>query len=292
MSPEYALGRSFDHTLDLFALGASLYEAALGQAAFEGADAVRTVERLVLGDVLDPVRLRPDFPAELARILSRTMNSARSLRYESGSLLATELDRQAGLTATEARARLSARMHALFSQEIASDAGIFAEIRALRPAPAPDEATPLHHEVLARVPEPPPRPRFRKATLLAAAATIGVALWLFRPVAAPPAPHTAAAPLATPATRLEPAPRSGSSSTALAAQSADVARASPAPAGASGAPLLPPAPRSLGAARRRKATSGELVPPTPTTTPEPPRATGAQREPSGVIRANPFAGDP
>jgi serine/threonine-protein kinase len=179
MSPEYAIGRSFDHTLDLFALGASLYEAALGQAAFEGADSLRTVERLVLGDVIDPQQLRADFPSALARILSTAMNTAKAGRYANGSAMASDLDQQAGLTTTQARARLSERMHALFAEEIAAEAQSTGEMRRLRPALRQEEATPLHHEL-------PAQQRAARASwtrfgpLLGAVAAVALVLGLWR----------------------------------------------------------------------------------------------------------------
>lgn len=196
MSPEYAVGRSFDHTLDLFALGATLYEAALGQAAFEGADALRTVERLVLGDVIEPQRLRADFPSELARILRTAMNTDRSSRYADGSAMASELDRRSGLTTTHARARLSARMSALFADELAADAHATAEVRRLRPAPSQEEATPLQHELPAQALGRPRSTWAPLGVLFGAAVMVAVPLGLARMLRDSPA-SSAAAPSAT-----------------------------------------------------------------------------------------------
>ncbi len=150
MSPEYALGQSFDHTLDLFALGATLYEAALGQVAFQGTDNVQTVERLVLGDRVDPARLRPDFPPALSEILNRSMSPARRVRYEHGSEMANDLDRLAALTAGDARRGLAETMSALFAREIREDNQAALELRSLRLEPVSDETTRLFHEVSAQ----------------------------------------------------------------------------------------------------------------------------------------------
>jgi serine/threonine-protein kinase len=149
MSPEYALGRSFDNTLDLFALGASLYEVALGTVAFQGNDELETVERLVLGDRIAPTRIRPDFPAELAAILDRAMNPSRAVRYESGSQMSNELDAYAKLTSNAAREQLRSAMERLFDQEMKRDAAAIAELKALRVADR-EETTRMQHEVAAR----------------------------------------------------------------------------------------------------------------------------------------------
>jgi serine/threonine-protein kinase len=296
MSPEYALGRSFDHTLDLFALGASLYEAALGRAAFEGADPVRTVERLVLGDVIEPAQLRADFPEELRRILARAMNSARSVRYESGREMATDLDRQAGLTATQARARLSARMRALFEEEVQSEAALFAEVRALRPTAVREGDTPMQHELPLRPPDSAPKSRWLVAAgLLAASAAVALPLWFSR--ASETAQGSATAVSHAPSSALEapppaPTPVAASTPAPLEAQpqSATSAPSSERPGGAPSA-LAVPSPRPPNAKASAKAAKS----PAPASA-SPPRAPTSvretAREPSGVIRANPFSNDP
>ena len=146
MSPEYALGRSFDHTLDLFALGATLYEAALGTIAFDGADEVQTVERLMLGNFSDPRSIRGDFPPALAEILARAMSPERSQRFESGNELAAALDELVPLSSADTRTKLARTMEQLFEQERSLETRNRAELRALE-APTTEEPTPLHHEV-------------------------------------------------------------------------------------------------------------------------------------------------
>ncbi|HWA71804.1 MAG TPA: serine/threonine-protein kinase [Polyangiaceae bacterium] len=297
MSPEYALGRIFDHTLDLFALGASLYEVALGQAAFAGADSLRTVERLVLGDVIDPVTLRPDFPPELARILTRAMSTARTLRYESGSELARDLDGEAKLTLTEARARLAQRMHALFGPEIANESAVVTEVRRLRPATLNEDTPPVHHELSARTAEPAARSRWLWPVLgLGGGAAIAASLLLSRTPApsraGEPAPAPAAAAAAastvteTAGSRTE--PNAPPKEIAAAAPSASVSsQLAPAPAA--------PAARSGNAGRRGKLAEGGPAPALATsgTSAKRPPATGSPPgESTGVIRANPFATGP
>lgn len=145
MSPEYALGQEFDHTLDLFALGATLYETALGLAAFEGGDNSRTLERLVTGDIVPPTSLRHDFPEELAAVIRRAIDPEPSRRYESGAQMALELDRLARLEPRAANTRLAALMRELFRDELVIENGWVQELRAIQAPPKRQDLTPTQH---------------------------------------------------------------------------------------------------------------------------------------------------
>lgn len=307
MSPEYALGRTFDHTLDLFALGASLYEAALGQAAFAGADALRTVERLVLGDVVDPLTLRPDFPPEFARILTRVMSSSPASRYESGSELAHDLDRVAGLTLTEARARLAHRMHTLFGQEMVTESAVVTEVRKLRPRSSSEPPPPPPHE-LERRPDPRPLPRW----LLPAIGTgggIALAVALFSWMPAAPNASSLKTAEAPPVASVSPSaqPSGAPPTTSELASGALSASANPTPPlatnelasgapSASANPTLPPTPpaatrRSTSRHEEHADTSGHPEAESTANALRSPADDRPAREPTGVIRDNPFGVD-
>jgi serine/threonine protein kinase len=176
MSPEYALGGGFDHTLDLFALGASLYEAALGTIAFDAADDVQTVERLMLGNFSNPRSIRPDFPPALADILTRAMSPERSRRFESGQALAEALEALVPKSAMETRTQLARTMEELFAQERSKETQNRAELRTLE-VPSHEDATPMHHELRL----PVKRRHFPRALapLLLGAGISGVGLWLY-----------------------------------------------------------------------------------------------------------------
>jgi serine/threonine-protein kinase len=147
MAPEYALGQDFDQTLDFFALGATLYEVALGLAAFEAGDETRTLERLLAGEIVAPSSIRPDFPPELTAIIRRTLDMDASRRYATGKELAADLDAFARLSAREASERLGALLRELFADEIAAESGWVSELRALKPPPTLEEITPTEHHV-------------------------------------------------------------------------------------------------------------------------------------------------
>lgn len=91
MAPEQALGREFDRRADLFALGATLYEAAVGARLFAG-DESETLHKLLLEDVPDPRSKVPDFPDSLALTLRRCLATDPNQRHPDGAHLASELE--------------------------------------------------------------------------------------------------------------------------------------------------------------------------------------------------------
>ena len=130
MAPEYALGHEFDGAIDIFALGATLYEAALGEPAF-GGDEQTSVHRSLLGDVKDPRELRADFPPALWRVIQGTLEADPNARLGPAATVARELDAIAGLSFAQGRALLAITMERLFGPEKAGDLADAAELRGL-----------------------------------------------------------------------------------------------------------------------------------------------------------------
>ena len=155
MAPEYAMGLEFDSSLDIFALGATLYEAALGIPAF-GGDEHAALRKIVSGELLDPRQVRPDFPASLWKILQHALSPRPEQRLRPAAQLARALDGVAGLTQAQGRALLSSAMRRLFPDEMGAESSDIAELRRLsRPA---EEATAQGH-VVSRVAGQRPRSR-------------------------------------------------------------------------------------------------------------------------------------
>lgn len=191
MAPEYAMGLEFDSAVDVFALGATLYEAATGIPAFDGEEQV-ALRKIVAGDVVDPRDVRPDFPVPLWKLLQRAMAVRKEDRPAPAAKLAKALDESAGLTQAQGRALLSSAMRRLFPDELGAEASEIAELRRL--SRSSDEPTAQGGHVVTRVRSDRPRPRASTVawTLGFVLAGGAVAVALSRGEPAKPAPASAA----------------------------------------------------------------------------------------------------
>jgi len=97
MAPEQLEGRMVDARADVYSIGVVLYELGTGERPFQAASTVGLALSILRDDPSSLREIRPDLPADLARVIRRCLAKKAGRRLQTARDLCTELeDLQAG----------------------------------------------------------------------------------------------------------------------------------------------------------------------------------------------------
>ena len=87
LSPEQAMGETIDHRADIYALGLVFYETLTGKRVYKFDSDVEAIRMIPKTDVDPLLKVMPQAPEELNRIVMKCLEKERNSRYQSALAL-------------------------------------------------------------------------------------------------------------------------------------------------------------------------------------------------------------